>query len=102
MKSLLNPLYQDLVAAGGTDSRMERDDALDPARPDTCDAVHPHSEWNETETLALIDRALYRLSSGTYGVCTACGADIELTRLERNPAIETCGSCEGKPSFKAH
>ena len=102
MKSLLNPLDQDLVAAGGTDSRIERDDALDPARPDTCDADHSYSEWNETETLALIDRALYRLSSGTYGVCTACSADIELARLERNPAIETCGTCEGKPSFKAH
>lgn len=102
MKSLLNPLDQDLVAAGGTDSRIERDDALDPARPDTCDADHSYSEWNETETLALIDRALYRLSSGTYGACTACGADIELARLELNPAIETCGTCEGKPSFKAH
>ena len=102
MKSLRNPFYGDLAAAGGTDSRSKRDDALDPARPDLCDTVHPHSGWNETETLASIERALHRLSSGTYGVCVSCGADIELERLESNPAIETCGGCDGESSFKAH
>ena len=102
MKSLLNPLFGDLVAAGGTDSRTERDDALDPARPEIPDAVHPHNEWNETETLASIERALHRLSSGTYGVCISCGSDIELARLEDNPAIDTCRTCDGKSSFKAH
>ena len=102
MKSLLNPLIGDLAAAGGTDSRMERDTALDPARPDVRDAGHPHDEWNETETLASIERALYRLSSGTYGVCVSCGSDIELMRLEDNPAIDTCAACNGKSSFKAH
>ena len=102
MKSLLNPLIGDLSAAGGTDSRMERDDALDPARPDVRNAVHPHTGWNETETLASIERALHRLSSGTYGVCVSCGSDIELGRLEDNPAIDTCGTCDGKSAFKAH
>jgi DnaK suppressor protein len=102
MKSLLTPWIGDLADAGRTDSRKERDEALDPARPDVRDTVHPHSEWNETETLASIERALHRLTSGTYGVCVSCGSDIELARLEDNPAIDTCGTCDGKSSFKAH
>jgi RNA polymerase-binding transcription factor DksA len=34
--------------------------------------------------------ALLRIENGTYGVCTIGGEQIELERLEANPAAATC------------
>lgn len=102
MKTPLNPSKRDLVVARGIETRRKRDEPLRPARADTCAPKHPLNGCNGTETLASIERALVRLSSGTYGICLSCGADISLARLERNPAIETCESCDDQVSFKAH
>ncbi|MEM7639890.1 MAG: TraR/DksA C4-type zinc finger protein [Pseudomonadota bacterium] len=102
MKTPLNPLQRDLVVARGKDPRRKRDDRLRPARADTCAPQHSLNGCSGTETLASIERALMRLSSGTYGICVSCGADISLARLERNPAVETCDRCDDTSSFKAH
>ena len=102
MKTPLNPSKQDLVVARGNETRRKRDETLRPARAKTCAPEHSLNGCNGTETLASIERALLRLSSGTYGICLSCGADISLARLERNPAIETCETCDDKVSFKAH
>ena len=45
--------------------------------------------------LAALDRAVERLAAGTYGRCTACGADIAAARLEALPAAGTCIACAG-------
>lgn len=37
--------------------------------------------------------ALARFESGTYGVCSSCGADIEEGRLKAYPAADTCMKC---------
>ncbi len=37
-----------------------------------------------------VDRALERLSEGTYGACETCSAPIEPTDLERDPTRRTC------------
>lgn len=37
-----------------------------------------------------VTRALEKFSSGTYGVCEVSGHDIEIARLEANPAARTC------------
>jgi RNA polymerase-binding transcription factor DksA len=34
--------------------------------------------------------ALGRIEKGTYGTCTVCGKQIELARLEADPAASTC------------
>lgn len=102
MKMPLNPFDEDLVAAGGKDPRPERDTPLDPARPNSRNLPHTLSECSGTETLALIERALMRLASGTYGTCASCGSDISLSRLEQNPAIETCDTCAPRTTFKSH
>jgi len=38
-----------------------------------------------------VDRALDRLSDGTYGQCETCGAPILETDLERDPTRRLCG-----------
>ena len=35
-------------------------------------------------------RALKSLNKGTFGVCEVCGKEIEVARLEANPAAKTC------------
>ena len=40
--------------------------------------------------LAEINAALEAVGKGTYGTCTACGKNIEMARLEANPAAATC------------
>lgn len=40
-----------------------------------------------------IDEALARIHAGTYGLCTVCGKEISLARLEANPSAATCVGC---------
>jgi RNA polymerase-binding protein DksA len=45
------------------------------------------------ERLIDLDRALERLSEGTYGACERCGQPIAAERLEARPASRTCIGC---------
>jgi DnaK suppressor protein len=47
----------------------------------------------EAIRLALLQEAERRLDSGTYGVCTDCGAEIAFERLLIFPEAPTCMSC---------
>jgi DnaK suppressor protein len=44
--------------------------------------------------LALIDEALERIAEGTYGICVACGAEIQPKRLEAVPWARHCVTCQ--------
>lgn len=37
-----------------------------------------------------VKSALRRMKEGSYGTCEECGEDIDLNRLEANPAAATC------------
>ncbi|MEI6528369.1 MAG: TraR/DksA C4-type zinc finger protein [bacterium] len=37
-----------------------------------------------------VEKALDKISEGTYGKCDACGEEIPEARLEANPAATTC------------
>lgn len=58
-------------------------------------------EWQQAEgastahhaELAELDAAAARVASGTYGVCTVCGAQIPDAQLELRPARPTCVAC---------
>ena len=45
------------------------------------------------DELRRIEKALERLSEGIYGVCTSCGEDIPVPRLEAVPYAEECIDC---------
>lgn len=49
-------------------------------------AVEVHLEERLNEIIA----ALKRIENGTYGACTACGEQIDESRLEANPSSATC------------
>jgi RNA polymerase-binding transcription factor DksA len=48
---------------------------------------------DHTESLNKIDAALRRLDLGKFGHCLFCGDPISVVRLDRNPAIESCETC---------
>jgi RNA polymerase-binding transcription factor len=48
------------------------------------------------ETLAEVERALSKLSDGSYGRCESCGQPIAEARLEAKPAARLCIDCASK------
>ena len=40
-----------------------------------------------------IDAALRRLDLGRFGHCLYCGDQISMTRLDKDPAVESCSTC---------
>lgn len=41
-----------------------------------------------------VEQALKRLDIGTYGICTDCGENIQLARLEIMPTASFCVKCQ--------
>ncbi len=48
----------------------------------------------ERERLTLVDDALKRLETGTYGVCESCDDGIDKERLQAMPFTKLCLSCQ--------
>lgn len=50
-----------------------------------------NASMNELEfRLKTVNAALERIKTGSYGVCEISGHEIEIERLEANPAARTC------------
>jgi RNA polymerase-binding transcription factor DksA len=64
-------------------------------------AIDPHNSSDVTEVLAAGARAalhdvlaaLYRIETGSYGICTDCGARLPVERLEILPQVGQCIEC---------
>jgi len=48
------------------------------------------------DALAEVERALAKLTNGSYGVCEDCGQAIDPLRLEAKPAARYCINCAAK------
>jgi len=46
--------------------------------------------------LHLIEEALQRMQDGEYGICVACGGDMQRKRLEAVPWARHCIGCQEK------
>ena len=68
---------------------------------DEADAVAQELESNlsiqlherDRHSLVLIDRALSKFSTSTYGECESCSETIDLRRLKARPLATLCISC---------
>jgi DnaK suppressor protein len=111
MKTRLLSMRSHLLAQiaeqrGGTKSRAEvaaehfahSEDAT--AQVNTARDLEFALNEHETAELAAIDDALQRLSTGTYGQCTDCGATISEARLNVAPEAARCMTCQEK--FERH
>lgn len=72
-----------LLQDGDDDTQRDAEREVDFARSDR-DAV----------ALGEIDRALQRLAAGSYGLCTDCGDEIPIERLQFAPEAPRCVACE--------
>ena len=43
-----------------------------------------------------VEAELARIVSGTYGLCCQCEAELDQLRLENDPAVVFCASCEAE------
>lgn len=48
----------------------------------------------DVEEIRAVERALRRISLGTYGSCVSCGQPIERERLEAYPTANRCAVCQ--------
>ena len=67
--------------------RLSRMDALQ------AQAMSEAVDQRRNIELKRIDAALERIDSSDYGFCLTCGEEIELKRLELDPAAAQCAAC---------
>lgn len=48
----------------------------------------------ERKLLKKIDEAIEKIDNGTYGICEACGEEINIKRLEARPVTTMCIECK--------
>jgi DnaK suppressor protein len=48
----------------------------------------------ERKLLNKIDEVIEKIDNGTYGVCEACGEEINIKRLEARPVTTMCIECK--------
>jgi DnaK suppressor protein len=58
--------------------------------------LHDAEVRRDLDELTAVRAALQRLEAGQYGVCEACGADIDPLRLEAQPMAARCLACQSK------
>ena len=82
----------------GHESRsLDRDSPQDSA--DLCvvsmskESLFEQSSQRRT-ILRLIDAALQRIKNGSFGICVACGEQIQVRRLEAVPWTQFCLHCQ--------
>ncbi|HOA82576.1 MAG TPA: RNA polymerase-binding protein DksA [Thermodesulfovibrio thiophilus] len=48
----------------------------------------------ERKLLKKIDKAIEKIDNDTYGICSSCGAEIPIERLEARPVTDLCIDCK--------
>jgi DnaK suppressor protein len=76
------------------DAREAPPDTLDMAAEETDRDFSLRLQDRERRLLHKIDEAITRVESGTYGICEACGSDIDERRLMARPVATQCIDCK--------
>ena len=74
-------------------SSMKEADEADAVVQDLQDNLNIHLHERDQLSLILIDKALSKFVSGTYGQCEACDEQIDARRLKARPLATLCISC---------
>ncbi|MUK89760.1 yteA family sporulation protein [Ornithinibacillus sp. L9] len=61
-------------------------------------ALNEHAE----QELEEINKALHAIEEGTYGICSKCGADIPVERLEAVPTADRCVEHANDDTFESN
>ena len=71
-------------------------DFVDQASDDNEVHVNIRLLQTDAKLLRAIEAALARIHDGSFGVCTMCGEDISLARLQAVPWTSVCIACKEK------
>lgn len=55
-----------------------------------------HQSDENRRVLQLVHEALNRVKNGSYGLCVACGEEVQVKRLEAVPWARHCIECQEK------
>lgn len=84
---------------------VEADSILDAADRCTADlekeSLFERSSQCRTH-LRLVEAALARIESGSFGICAGCGEGIQTRRLEAVPWTQFCLACQEELEQRAH
>ena len=69
-------------------------DAIDQAVRESNLAFELRIRDREQKLLKKIDKALKKIEEGTYGICEACGGEIDEKRLKARPEATLCIECK--------
>lgn len=69
-------------------------DAIDQASRETDLALGLRLRDREQKLLKKIEKALKKIEEGTYGICEACGVEIDEKRLIARPEATLCIDCK--------
>jgi DnaK suppressor protein len=82
------------LKAGRAGRNAEGGDMLDSTAADVQGDIALSLVQMHAETIARVNHALGRLDAGQYGLCTECGDEISVQRLNALPFAVRCQSCE--------
>jgi RNA polymerase-binding transcription factor DksA len=96
LEARLHALHERLGEINETLRLPEDDDFEEQATEvDDDDLLEKMGRANRAE-VRLIEEALRRIETGTYGKCVVCGTSIAERRLEALPEADTCMDCAQK------
>ncbi len=92
--------FRRMVAKSGQDGRdIDEDTTQDPADQAANSYTKEflfHQSQDNHRILQLIEDALVRMESGSYGLCVECQEDVQPKRLEAVPWARHCIECQEK------
>jgi len=96
LQLLIEEYEQELEEARMTESSSDR--SPDPGNAEAGSMKFEYEkelsiEQNTLDLLGKVDRALERVSDGTYGICESCSKSIPLARLDVLPYVTICVEC---------
>lgn len=96
LQELIREYEEELAEARLTESSSDR--SPDPGNAEAGSMKFEYEkelsiEQNNLDLLAKVERALERVTAGTYGTCESCGKQIPLARLDILPYANLCVDC---------
>jgi len=77
-------------------------DEGDAASQDVVNNISIHLHERDRSALFAIERALAKISAGTYQDCESCGETIEARRLQARPFTALCIECMEEQESQTH
>jgi len=99
IRKKLNQQRMELISEAGIALTALPDETIFPELGDQASAEIDRNfmlklKVSERKLLAKIDEAIEKIDNGTYGICEACGEEINLRRLEARPVTNMCIECK--------